>query len=109
MHAVGPGLYELATTDTIVCRCEEVARRQLDAAIRSSADPAVVKGLTRAGMGMCQGRNCQRQIAALIAARHRRNIGEVQIATARAPARPVALAAIADASIEDHGFFTGAA
>ena len=109
MHAVGPGIYELATPDTIVCRCEEVARGQLDAAIESSADPAIVKGLTRAGMGMCQGRNCQRQIAALIATRHRRNIGEVQVATPRAPARPVALAAIADASIEDHGFFTGAA
>lgn len=108
MHAVGPGIYELAPADAIVCRCEEVTRRALDAAIESSADPSVVKGLTRAGMGMCQGRNCQRQIAALIAARHGCAIGELQVATARAPARPVALAAIADDSIEDHGLFTTA-
>lgn len=72
MHAVGPGIYELATADTVVCRCEEVTRGQLDDAIESSADLNIVKGLTRAGMGLCQGRNCQRQVAALIAARHDR-------------------------------------
>jgi hypothetical protein len=109
MHAVGAGVYELASADTVVCRCEEVTRGRLDAAIDASADLSVVKGLTRAGMGLCQGRNCQRPIAGLIAARHGRRIGEVPLATPRLPARPVALAAIADDTIEDHGFFTSAA
>ena len=68
-----------------------------------------MKGLTRAGMGLCQGRNCQRTIAGLIAAAHGRAIGDLHTATPRLPARPVPIGAIADDTIEDHGFFTAAA
>lgn len=93
----------------MICRCEEVTRAGLEPAIAASADPGVVKGLTRAGMGLCQGRNCQRTIAALIADRHDRTIGSIAAATPRLPARPVPLVAIADDMIEDHGFFTAAA
>jgi len=106
MYAVGAGVYELAGPDTVVCRCEEVAREELDRAIDASADINVVKSLTRAGMGLCQGRSCQRQIAALIARRHRLPLSGVAPATPRPPVRPVALGAIADATIEDGGFFT---
>jgi D-hydroxyproline dehydrogenase subunit alpha len=109
MHALGPGIYELSDPQTVVCRCEEVARAALDEAIEGSADLGVVRGLTRAGMGLCQGRNCQRQVAALIAARHRVVLGDIALATARLPARPLPLAALADDSIEDHGLFTSAA
>ena len=56
-------------------------------------------------MGLCQGRNCQRQIAAMIARRHGRPLAELPVATPRAPVRPVPIGAIADASIEDEGFF----
>jgi NAD(P)H-nitrite reductase large subunit len=106
MHAPGLGIDELATTDTVVCRCEEVTRAALDEAIEASADPSVVKGLTRAGMGLCQGRNCQRQVAALIARRHGGRIADVPVATPRSPVRPVPLGAIADATQEDQKFFT---
>ena len=56
LHAVGPGIYELATDETVVCRCEEVTR----AAARprrstATADVNVVKGLTRAGDGPVPG------------------------------------------------------
>jgi thioredoxin reductase len=106
LHAVGPGIYELATSQTVVCRCEEVTKAELDDAVAASADVNVVKGLTRAGMGLCQGRSCQRQVAAMIAARRRVPIAAVPRATPRLPVRPVPIAAIADASIPDGGFFT---
>ena len=109
MHRVGAGIYELSTPETVICRCEEVTRAALDPALAASADPAVVKGLTRAGMGLCQGRNCQRTIAGLIAHRHGVALGELGAANPRLPARPVPLGAIADETIEDHGFFTDAA
>lgn len=109
MHHVGPGIYELATPETIVCRCEEVRLRELEPAIAASSEPAVVKGLTRAGMGLCQGRNCQRTIAALIARHHGRDLADVNPATPRLPARPVPISAVADPTIEDYGFFTEAA
>jgi D-hydroxyproline dehydrogenase subunit alpha len=109
MHRVGPGIYELSTDETVICRCEVVTRAALDPAIASSVDPAVVKGLTRAGMGLCQGRNCQRTIAGLIAQQHGRAIGSLDTATPRLPTRPVPIGAVADDTIEDHGFFTAAA
>jgi NADPH-dependent 2,4-dienoyl-CoA reductase/sulfur reductase-like enzyme len=109
MHRVGRGIYELATAETVICRCEEVTLAALEPALATTADAGVVKGLTRAGMGLCQGRNCQRTIAALIAERHGMDIGDVASATARLPARPVPIGAIADHTIEDHGFFTAAA
>jgi D-hydroxyproline dehydrogenase subunit alpha len=95
MHRVGPGIFELATPDTIVCRCESVTRAAVEAAGTSDID--VVKAFTRAGMGLCQGRNCQRLVAALI--------GTSEHATPRLPARPVALGVIAREPDHDLGRF----
>jgi NADPH-dependent 2,4-dienoyl-CoA reductase/sulfur reductase-like enzyme len=105
LHTIGPGVYELATGETVVCRCEEVTGAQLERAIDSSPDINVVKGLTRAGMGLCQGRNCQRQVAAMIARRHDRPLPSVSFATPRFPVRPVPIGALAE-EVADDGFFT---
>lgn len=105
MHRIGPGVFELAAADTVVCRCEEITLERLAEAVETSADPSVVKGLTRAGMGLCQGRNCQRQVAATIAARHGMAVGVVEQVTPRLPVRPVALGAIARAPEDDPGLF----
>lgn len=105
LYAVGPGIYELATPRTVICRCEEVTRADLDAAIASTGDVNLIKSYTRAGMGLCQGRNCRRQVAALVAAGTGTPIADVPLPTARPPARPVALAALADDSIRDEGLF----
>jgi NADPH-dependent 2,4-dienoyl-CoA reductase/sulfur reductase-like enzyme len=95
MHRVGPGIFELTTPDTVVCRCESVTRAMIDGAGTSDID--VVKAYTRAGMGLCQGRNCSRQVRALI--------GSTQHATPRLPARPVALGVIAREPELDPGRF----
>jgi D-hydroxyproline dehydrogenase subunit alpha len=106
LHAVGQGIYELADGDTVVCRCEELTAADLDRAIASSTDLNAIKAVSRVTMGMCQGRNCQRHIGAAIARRHGRSLGELPVATPRMPVRPVAIAAVADASIEGGGYFT---
>jgi NADPH-dependent 2,4-dienoyl-CoA reductase/sulfur reductase-like enzyme len=105
MYDVGPGIYELAASDTVVCRCEELRRDELDRAIEGTPDVNVVKAFTRVMMGLCQGRNCQRQVAALIASRHGVPIGEVPFATPRSPVRPTPLSAVADDSVDDLGLF----
>ena len=107
LHSVGTGIYALATDETVVCRCEEVTKAELDEAIAASPDLNVVKGFTRAGMGLCQGKSCQRQIAALIARRHRLPLASVPLATPRSPVRPVPLGAVADETVEDLGLFVG--
>ena len=46
MHRIGPGIFELLTPETTVCRCEQVSARQLAEAIDHSADINVIKMLT---------------------------------------------------------------
>jgi thioredoxin reductase len=54
-------------------------------------DPDMVKRLTRAGMGPCQGRRCREQIAALLALAADRPLADVPLATYRPPVRPLRL------------------
>lgn len=96
IYAVGSGLYELATKDTLVCRCEERTRSDLDVAISDGAtDLNVVRALTRIGMGRCQGRNCASHVSATIAQRTGREIATVPPPNVRPPIKPVPIGAIA--------------
>lgn len=62
-----PGLRRLARPGTIVCRCEDVTLAEVRAASRlHGEDLRSIKLATRAGMGPCQGRYCQREIAELL-------------------------------------------
>ena len=106
LHAVGAGVYELGTPETVVCRCEEVLASEISEAVETTRDVNLVKSLTRAGMGLCQGRTCGRQVAAMISRRHGARIADLPVSTPRAPLRPVPIAAVADASVADGGFFT---
>lgn len=96
-----------------VCQCEEVTAREIlevrpprylhwDRPRRNSADlnallgegapnPDQVKRLTRAGMGLCQGRRCREQVAALLALSAGIELSKVPLATYRAPVRPMSL------------------
>jgi thioredoxin reductase len=57
MMTLKPALFDLATDETIVCRCEEITAGQLRTAIAlGDATVRAVKMRTRAGMGLCQGR-----------------------------------------------------
>ncbi len=60
LYAFDPELCaNLVTTDTIVCRCEEVtADAILQAIAQGATDVYGVKMRSQAGMGPCQGRNC---------------------------------------------------
>jgi thioredoxin reductase len=47
------------TPDTVFCRCEEVTWQQISGVLdEGGGDVRTVKGLTRCGMGWCQGRIC---------------------------------------------------
>jgi hypothetical protein len=50
----GPGIFELADDDTLVCRCEGVTLRSLRQAAAGGATTfAEAKAVTRCGMGEC--------------------------------------------------------
>ena len=82
-----PGLATLATPDTVLCRCEDVTAGEVDAAVAAGArTPAELKIVTRCGQGPCQGRVCERLVAARLPAGGRYS--------SRAPIAPVPLAVL---------------
>jgi thioredoxin reductase len=100
-----------------VCQCEEVtaadvlrlnppgylqwrwsaaeSRRLASVDPEEAPHPDVVKRLTRAGMGPCQGRRCREQIAALMALGAGTALADIPLATYRPPVRPLRLAQLA--------------
>jgi thioredoxin reductase/bacterioferritin-associated ferredoxin len=100
----GPGLYTLATDDTLICRCEEVSLAEIRQAVATGARTVTeIKGLTRAGMGNCQGRLCGELVARAIV-NECNTPGELSkcieaagFFTARSPIHPLPLSALAEA------------
>jgi thioredoxin reductase len=107
----------VSAPQTIVCQCEEVTRADLlgvqppnyldrppAIANRSlgtllgdgPANPDQIKRLTRAGMGVCQGRRCRDQVAMMLALEADKPFGTIPLATHRAPVRPLPLKVLAD-------------
>jgi NADPH-dependent 2,4-dienoyl-CoA reductase/sulfur reductase-like enzyme len=95
LMALRDGAVASIAADTVVCRCEDVTRAEIDTAARDGArDMNQLKAWTRCGMGPCQGRTCSDVAGALLAL----HVGSRQAAgcfTGRAPLRPVSLAELA--------------
>ena len=110
-------LSAVSADDTIICQCEEVTRadligvqppnylsrpapmcaRSLDTLLNDGpANPDQIKRLTRAGMGVCQGRRCRDQVAMLLAIEADQPFGTIPLASHRAPVRPLPLKIMAD-------------
>jgi bacterioferritin-associated ferredoxin len=80
--------------DRIICRCEEITEDEILAAIRAGARTLNdIKRRTRSGMGLCQGKTCQRMIASMLARELGCSPGSIAPPSARPPTRPLPLAA----------------
>lgn len=83
--------------ETIACRCEEVSvasvRGQVSAGRRPG--PNQVKACTRAGMGPCQGRQCNYTVAHVLAAAEGRKVPDVGLYRVRPPLKPITLGELA--------------
>lgn len=85
------------TKDLIVCRCMEVTEGEIRSAIRLGANTFdAVKRVTRAGMGLCQGRTCQHLVEKLITEETGRRKSELPPISIRPPLRPTKLGVIAE-------------
>lgn len=83
------GLVAAMPPETIVCRCEDITRAEIDEALDGGGrDVNQVKAWTRCGMGPCQGRMCGEALASLIAGRFGSREAAGQL-TGRPPLRPV--------------------
>ena len=89
----------------LVCRCEEVTAGAVRAACRDLGvdDVRGAKLMTRAGMGLCQGRMCSRAVTDLVAEASGRAPLEADSVRAggRLPALPVPLSVLARESLTD--------
>lgn len=89
MMALRPAQVASIAPETVVCRCEDVTRGEIDAAHEAGArDLNQLKHFTRCGMGPCQGRMCGDVAAEVLAAKvgSREQVGSW---TGRPPLRPV--------------------
>jgi D-hydroxyproline dehydrogenase subunit alpha len=97
----GPGLDELATDDTLICRCENVTLGQIRKTVRGGARAVnEVKGLTCAGLGLCQARVCGTLVPGLVA-RELAALGcpvppQPDLLTMRPPVHPLPLTTLAE-------------
>lgn len=96
MMAPRAPLYAAIPPETPVCRCEDVTRAEIEAAVDAGATEVnQIKQWTRCGMGPCQGRMCGEAAAEIVAHRTRSSREGAGLWTGRAPLRPVALADLA--------------
>lgn len=81
---------------TIACRCEEIDVASIRAqAATGRPGPNQVKAFTRAGMGPCQGRQCNYTIAHVLATTEGRTVPDVGLYRVRPPLKPVSLSELA--------------
>ena len=93
-------LYDLED-DVLVCRCEGVVAGDIRRALAQGyLDINAVKGVTRCGMGPCQGRMCGMALAEIIAEHRGMDPGGISPLTIRPPVRNLSLMELADAQLE---------
>ena len=90
-------LEQTTAADTILCRCESISFGEVQQQLQenphvASADAA--KLLTRAGMGMCQGRFCGHNVANMLARERGLTAAQVGAFHSQAPVKPVLLRAL---------------
>jgi NADPH-dependent 2,4-dienoyl-CoA reductase/sulfur reductase-like enzyme len=102
IFSIKPRVRELITDDTVVCRCEEVHAREIRAAALAwGANVNFVKGITRCGMGYCQGRICGPLVEDMTAAALGVSAGSVDSFHVRAPIKPLTVRELASMSQAD--------
>ena len=94
LMAIRPAQVAAIAHDTIVCRCKDVTRGEIERALHDGASEVnQVKAWTCCGMGPCQSRSCADVVGELVALR----VGGGEAAgcfTGRLPLRPVSLEAV---------------
>ena len=91
----------LYDNDVIVCRCEEITVGEIKKAILEGAKDVVgVKRRVRAGMGLCQGKTCEKLVQQILCATLGAMPNEVGCTSARPPVRPITFGELAYGEVE---------
>lgn len=92
---------EYFSDDMLVCRCEEVTAGEIKKAIAEGArDVTGVKRRVRAGMGLCQGKTCEKLVQQILCAELGLAPAAVGHSSARPPVRPLTFGELAEGVVE---------
>ncbi|NTA50702.1 FAD-dependent oxidoreductase [Agrobacterium tumefaciens] len=87
---------------TVVCRCEEVNAATIRSQVSvGRSGPNQVKAFTRAGMGPCQGRQCNYTVANILADVKGCSVADLGLYRVRPPMKPVTLGALSRLDSKD--------
>jgi len=82
--------------EVIICRCEDITWGEIRQALEKGYITLdEIKRITRAGMGRCQGRTCQRILLNEIARFCNKKVEELTVSTFRPPTKPIKLGTLA--------------
>lgn len=99
-YPVGNGWQSWIKPETKICRCEEVSHAEICQSVTelSAQDSRTSKLFTRAGMGLCQGRVCSRNVSEIIAGENGCKVTDQErISYSNRPiAAPISLGVLAD-------------
>jgi D-hydroxyproline dehydrogenase subunit alpha len=99
-YPVRDGWREWITSNTTICRCEEVKAQEIRDSVRElgAEDSRTSKLFTRAGMGLCQGRMCSRNVSEIVSGITQCAVtdGERIAASNRPIAAPISLGQLSD-------------
>jgi D-hydroxyproline dehydrogenase subunit alpha len=99
-YPVGNGWQGWIKPETKICRCEEVSHGEICQSVTelSAQDSRTSKLFTRAGMGLCQGRVCSRNVSEIIAEESGcKVLDQERISYSNRPiAAPISLGVLAD-------------
>jgi NADPH-dependent 2,4-dienoyl-CoA reductase/sulfur reductase-like enzyme len=99
-YPVGRGWQEWLRDETVICRCEEVSCQEIVESVQElgAEDARTSKLFTRAGMGLCQGRICSRNVSDLVAGTTKCPVSrnERLAASNRPIAAPISLGVLGD-------------
>ncbi|MFH1153211.1 MAG: FAD-dependent oxidoreductase [Pseudomonadota bacterium] len=77
-------------SDLVVCRCEEITKSEIIEAIEDGAHTMwQIRRLTRCGMGLCQGRSCEKNTARILSETLSAPLETVSTVNSRPPVQPV--------------------
>ena len=91
LEEIGPYVPE-ADDDLLVCRCEEVSKGEIRKAVHEGITTIEeLRRFLRCGMGLCQGQTCGNLTLRLGARELKVPMNELDVATSRAPMRPIVM------------------
>jgi bacterioferritin-associated ferredoxin len=101
VFALPKGLFSLAESDTIICRCEQISLAEVKEAISFGAQSITdIKNITRSGMGNCQGRTCGSILSQILAQESQRSPADGYYLQVRPPVHPIEVDIIEEKNFE---------